>query len=196
MPTPLDTVYEFGGEIIKDFRQGDQSSYGWINLDPKTRGGACLALSCWWMVKDKKKEEYWNWITKPSGIKEINKMQTGKIYSKFDAVYDYAVKMMKSNGLKIVAEGTAEIKPFDVQRVAMECYQNPGYKLIQFWGPAGGHAVAAHVTEVETHFFDPNYGLVWFDKRLQFAYWMVRFWQKADFYRMNLGEKAALVTAV
>lgn len=197
MPGPLaDTAWRFGGEIVKDFRQGDVESYGWINLDPQTREGACMALSCWWIVKTKKREDFFAWVVKPSGIKTINNMQTDPRYATHDNRIENRIRFFEANGLKRSANAQVNIDPFDVQRVAMQIYQGDGYKQITFRGDAGGHAVAASVSDYECWFFDPNYGLAWFNQRLQFAYWFVAFWKAATFYNMNLGDYCRILQVV
>lgn len=193
MPGPLDTVYRFGGEVVKDFRQGASDSYGWINLDPGTREGACMALSCWWIVKLKKREDFYGWVTKPSGIKAINQMQTSPVYGSAPNRIENRIRFFEQNGLKRAGNAEININPFDVQRIAMTLYQGDGYKQITFRGSAGGHAVAAEVSDYECRFFDPNYGEAWFNQRLQFAYWFVAFWQAAEFYRTQLGDWCRII---
>lgn len=193
MAGPLDTAARFGGEVTKDFRQGAADSYGWINLDPATREGACMALSCWWIVKFARRENFYDWVTKPSGIKEINQMQTSPTYGSSPNRIENRIRFFESHGLKRAANAEINVNPFDVQRIAMTLYQGDGYKQITFRGQAGGHAVAAFVSDAECLFFDPNYGEAWFGQRLQFAYWFVSFWQAADFYRQQLGEWCRII---
>lgn len=187
MAGPLsDTAWRFGGDVVKEFQQGGDT-YPWTNLDPETRDGACMALSCCWIAMENKRQDFFKWVVTPKGIRYILEMQKNPIYASAPNRIENRIRFFEANKLRRAANAEVNVDPFDVQRIAMNLYNGDGFKQITFRGDAGGHAVAARVADDECWFFDPNYGLARFAKRLQFAYWFVAFWQKAEFYRLNLG---------
>ncbi|WP_144182737.1 YopT-type cysteine protease domain-containing protein [Elioraea rosea] len=189
---PLNTAEASGGRVKHAFRQGDVESYGWTNLDPLTRPGACIALSCWWLVKARKGEDFYGWVRTPSGIKAINQMQASPSFGEGPNRIENRIRFLEGHGLTRIGQTTLTIEPLNMTEVANELYEL-GYKQISFRGGGEGHAVAAVVADARCRFFDPNYGEVEFTDRGAFSNWFIRYWMAADLYNATLGESCRII---
>jgi hypothetical protein len=189
---PLNTAEAAGGTVTHAFRQGDVESYGWTNLDPLTRPGACIALSCWWLVKARKGEDFYGWVRRPSGIKAINQMQASRKFGEGPNRIEERIRFLESHGLKRVKDSILTIEPMNMTEVAGELYEL-GYKQISFRGGGEGHAVAAVVADGSCRFFDPNYGEAAFTDRFAFSNWFIRYWMAAEHYNAQLGESCRII---
>jgi Yersinia/Haemophilus virulence surface antigen len=175
---------EFGG-TTKDFQQGNPESYGWINLDPKTRHGACYALSVWWMLYHRNGKDFFAWVKGVGGIKTINNTFTASIAAANQD--DYMNDLLVREGLARRQNGDSRIKPVNADQAAINIVSTPGYKNIGILGTGGGHAIAAVVTGTEARFYDPNYGEVAFKSAVNLAYWFKTWWVGNKFYNQQLG---------
>lgn len=180
---------QFGG-ITGDFQQGNVESYGFINLDPGTSHGACYALSVLWMIKHKKKENFFEWVKKPSGIKAMNNLFCTSL--SVNGQDNHMNKYLENNGLARRKVGDAPRKKYDPDRFAIQIIKENGYKNIGYLGEKGGHAVAAIISNTEAKFFDPNYGVVSFRSKINLAYWYVKWWKSNTFYRTKLNKAAEI----
>ena len=180
---------EFGGNT-GDFQQGNVESYGFINLDPGTSHGACYALSVLWMIQHKKKENFFDWVKRPSGIKAMNNLFCTSI--SVQSQDNHMNKYLENNGLARRIIGDAPRKKYEPDEFAMQIIKENGYKNIGYLGNEGGHAVAAIILDNESKFFDPNYGQVSFRSKINLAYWYVKWWKSNNFYKSSLNRAAEI----
>jgi len=61
--------------------------------------------------------------------------------------------------------------------------------------PGNRRATAARVADYASSFFDPDFGLCRFDKRLQFSGRFVAYWKANDFCNSTLGNTGRVVQA-
>ncbi len=177
---------QFGG-ITEDFQQGNPESYGWINLDPKTREGACYALAVFWMIKHRKGEDFWGWVKRPSGIKAINNTFVSSEAAKNQDKYMF--KVLRNHGLRHKSGWDYNGEPVQPQTAALQLLRYDGYKVIGLYGVGGGHAMAAIINGREARFYDPNYGEVSFRSKVNLGYWFVTWWKSNEDYRQELGQE-------
>ncbi len=186
-------VASFRGEVLQVFEQNVSTGFGILNLDKATAKGACDGLSTYWLAARKQNQDFWTWVRKPTSIVKVRDYMKHYAGTKFDNDIEKAGTVFKPLGMAVKREGTTGFKPWDPQGVAMELIGSGGYKKIGFDGPGGGHAIAAFVSDAECLFFDPNYGEAWFETKMNFAYFFVKFWNSNHFYKTRLGASGDVV---
>lgn len=162
---------KYGG-LSDDFRQGDPESYGWINLDQVTRGGACSALSATWLTFTRGGLDYFTWVKKPSGIKTMNNLfaKTMKAHDWNEPLKEY----LRGYGMKLKKSWWC--KPVNADSAAIRMVSTTGYKMVYISGDAGAHMMAALIEPNKSRYYDPNFGQVAFRSPVNLAYWFKDWW--------------------
>jgi hypothetical protein len=167
-PTPpappkfVQSATAYGGTVLEEFEQGNPDSYGYINLDPKTREGACYALAALWLIHSKNGTDFSGTMRKPSGVKAMNNKQVAmaKFKESGGSSVTFLTNWLVPEGF--VYDSKAEYDyPADAGTITALGTPD-GFKHINLQFNRGGHAIAATVLSGAVRFYEPNYGVVRF----------------------------------
>lgn len=145
----------------REYKQSKDESWAKQTITAK---GACFGLSIYWIVKAKKKEDFWKWLgTAQSKADVVSIMEKqAEVVDKAPAGTGSAAKIKLAtellNRLAGLNANNEDGDPNDVFPVDTK----EGYKYISIGGgnEAGDfqHAVAALVEDGKARVFDPNFG--------------------------------------
>lgn len=174
-----------GATVVHEFSQGSQ--FGYMELDPKTRGGVCASISAHWLRCQASGQDFWSWIKTVKGIASvINSQATGELnldrgsakvpggmaHETSGDPNAWIVRCVGPSGMFLVSK--EESTRLAMQAADWILHKTGQYKFIGLYGDAGGHAVAASNVNGFT-FMDPNVGEVRFPAPGNFMAWFPKF---------------------
>lgn len=175
----------------------------------ETQGGACYALSMYWIVNWAKGINYLEWLSPPleasskgnttfgvGMVQNLRKiMENQNKFLSYQTVLGKSSRNLKLGYAKIMIEGNCILRSTrrlviennaSLDQIASNIADAEGYVMLGWYkSDFGGHACAAHVGPAEVFFFDPNFGQYWFDSKSSFKTWYRSY--MCMNYRLNKG---------
>ncbi|MEM7233658.1 MAG: YopT-type cysteine protease domain-containing protein [Planctomycetota bacterium] len=152
-------------EIVEIYNQGDDKR---IAGDPLTEEGWCYGMAMHWLIrKFQGKGDFWTWA--PSSEAEgkfrmpmahqrlVKGPVTGSKLGGDADLYHGTAALMRPHGLRQVFASEMISKQSASTMVNEMCCNSATHIMIAFCGN-GGHAMAAHFSQLHISFFDPNAG--------------------------------------